>query len=238
MRRCTRFVGDELRTRGITRSSNNPTGDLAEDLFCKAFGWKQVGNSQLNIGAIGAGAFVMTSNTILLGRTTHEMFAPAWRDRTVDDDPGAPFFNETEKHVVSSTLTTADWSNSSVMGPYDPEAIRKLKASVEGSVYVSGSATLVRAMLTDPHSVPALGDGGAHYGMICDSTYTTFLLTHWGRDRKAERIDLPTLVNAMTARPAAIPARRLHLDCSVEFRFAIGGDNRLPVMPGLARGPD
>jgi hypothetical protein len=34
-------VADELRGRGVTRSANNPTGDLAEYLFCKAFGWKQ-----------------------------------------------------------------------------------------------------------------------------------------------------------------------------------------------------
>ena len=46
-------VADELRTRGITRSANNPTGDLAEYLFCKAFGWKQADNSHPNIDALG-----------------------------------------------------------------------------------------------------------------------------------------------------------------------------------------
>jgi hypothetical protein len=46
-------VADQLRARGITRSANNPTGDLAEYLFCKAFGWNQVGNSRANIDAIG-----------------------------------------------------------------------------------------------------------------------------------------------------------------------------------------
>ena len=46
-------ISDELRVRGIPRSSNNPTGDLAEYLFCKAFGWKQSGNSKANIDAIG-----------------------------------------------------------------------------------------------------------------------------------------------------------------------------------------
>jgi hypothetical protein len=44
-------VAEELRTRGITRSSNNPTGDLAEYLFCKAFSWTQAGNSNRNIDA-------------------------------------------------------------------------------------------------------------------------------------------------------------------------------------------
>ena len=47
-------VAEELRTRGITRSANNPTGDLAEYLFCKAFGWQQAGNSHANIDAIGS----------------------------------------------------------------------------------------------------------------------------------------------------------------------------------------
>ncbi len=44
-------VTDELRARGVTRSSNNPTGDLAEYLFCKAFGWKQAENSNAHIDA-------------------------------------------------------------------------------------------------------------------------------------------------------------------------------------------
>lgn len=45
-------IGDELRRRGVTRSANNPTGDLSEYLFCKAFGWKQAGNSHANIDAV------------------------------------------------------------------------------------------------------------------------------------------------------------------------------------------
>ncbi len=44
-------IGEELRARGITRSANNPTGDLAEYLFCKAFGWTQAGNSNANMDA-------------------------------------------------------------------------------------------------------------------------------------------------------------------------------------------
>jgi dihydrofolate reductase len=86
---------------------------------------------------------------ILLGRVTYEMFEPAWSTRTVEDDPGAPFFNDTTKYVVSGTLTEATWRNSEIIGPYDPERIRQLKQDVEGDLYVSGSVTLVRAMLAD-----------------------------------------------------------------------------------------
>src|SRR4051794_15775805 len=94
------------------------------------------------------GAATERSSGILLGRTTYEMFEPAWSTRTAEDDPGAPFFNDTMKYVVSGTLTEATWRNSTIVGPYDPDAIRKLKDEV-GDLYVSGSGTLVRAMLAD-----------------------------------------------------------------------------------------
>jgi len=95
------------------------------------------------------GAVTERSGGLLLGRTTYEMFEPAWSTRTVEDDPGAPFFNDTTKYVVSGTLTTATWRNSKIIGPYDPDAIRRLKDEVDGDLYVSGSVTLVRALLAD-----------------------------------------------------------------------------------------
>ena len=91
----------------------------------------------------------LRSTGIVLGRTTYEMFEPAWSTRTVDDDPGAPFFNDTTKYVVSSTLTAPTWRNTTVLGGYDADVIRNLKEDVGGDLYVSGSATLVRAMLAD-----------------------------------------------------------------------------------------
>jgi dihydrofolate reductase len=95
------------------------------------------------------GAVTARSRGILLGRTTYEMFEPAWSGRTAEDDPGAPFFNETTKYVVSGTLTSPTWRNSEVVGAYDPQTIRALKEKVDGDLYVSGSGTLVRAMLAD-----------------------------------------------------------------------------------------
>jgi dihydrofolate reductase len=57
--------------------------------------------------------------------------------------------NETPKYVVSSTLGSADWANSTILGPYSAGAVQGLKARVDGGIYVSGSGTLVRAMLAD-----------------------------------------------------------------------------------------
>lgn len=46
-------IGEELRSRGVVRSANNPTGDLAEHLFCVAFGWVQAPNSERGYDATG-----------------------------------------------------------------------------------------------------------------------------------------------------------------------------------------
>ena len=86
---------------------------------------------------------------ILLGRNTYEMFAPAWSTRTAEDDPGAPFFNDSPKYVVSSSLADPDWSNSTVLGKYDADAIQRLKGEVGGDIYTSGSITLVRDLIRD-----------------------------------------------------------------------------------------
>ena len=98
---------------------------------------------------VAIGKFTGASKAILLGRKTYQMFEPAWSTRTVKDDPGAPFFNETSKYVVSSTLQSATWQNSTLLGPYSADSIRRLKAQVDGNIYISGSGTLVRALLAD-----------------------------------------------------------------------------------------
>src|SRR5262245_8133317 len=55
------------------------------------------------------GGVMGDSTALLLGRTTYQMFEPAWSSRTVEDDPGAPFFNDARKYVVSSTLIDPTW---------------------------------------------------------------------------------------------------------------------------------
>ena len=95
------------------------------------------------------GALMGGCEAILLGRKTYTMFEPAWSPRTAAEDPGAPFMNESPKYVVSSTLENTDWNNSTILGAYSADAIRELKEQVDGALYVSGSGTLVRALLSD-----------------------------------------------------------------------------------------
>ncbi|WP_426566605.1 dihydrofolate reductase family protein [Angustibacter sp. McL0619] len=92
-------------------------------------------------------AITGASTAILLGRTTYEMFAPAWSTRTAEQDPGAPFFNDTHKYVVGARKPSVDWGPSTLLGAFDADAIRRLKDSTDGLIYVSGSGTLVRGLL-------------------------------------------------------------------------------------------
>ena len=97
----------------------------------------------------GIAAIMGSCEGLLLGRKTYEMFAPAWSGRTAEEDPGAPFMNDSTKYVVSSTLQSGDWSNTEILGAYDRDQIGALKDRVAGNLYVSGSTTLVRALLAD-----------------------------------------------------------------------------------------
>src|SRR4051812_23741553 len=72
-------------------------------------------------------------------------------DRHGRGRPRAPFSNDSPKYVVGSTMTDAErvWRNSTVAGSYSADRIRALKDEVDGDLYVSGSATLVRALVAD-----------------------------------------------------------------------------------------
>jgi N-acyl-D-aspartate/D-glutamate deacylase len=49
--------------------------------------------------------------------------------------------------------------------------------------YADGSLDAAAEMMAHPQTVPGLSDGGAHVGTICDASFPTTLLAHWGRDR-------------------------------------------------------
>jgi N-acyl-D-aspartate/D-glutamate deacylase len=71
--------------------------------------------------------------------------------------------------------------------------------------YSAFSLDAVREMLLHEHTVPGLGDAGAHCGLICDGSFPTYLLSHWGRARtRGERIPIEALVKGQTADTAAL----------------------------------
>ena len=70
------------------------------------------------------------------------------------------------------------------------------------SNYVDGNLDMARRMISDPNTIIALGDGGAHYSLICDSSFPTFVLTHWVRDRAEGRLPLAWAVRQLSYEPA------------------------------------
>jgi len=85
------------------------------------------------------------------------------------------------------------------------------------SNYGHGNLDTTRDLLTHPHTVPALSDGGAHVGTICDGSFPTTLLQHWGRDRPDGRIELEFLVQRQCRDTAA----------------AVGLEDRGVLAPGM-----
>ena len=68
--------------------------------------------------------------------------------------------------------------------------------------FVDGDLDAVGEMLSHPFSLPGLSDGGAHVGTICDGSFPTTLLAHWGRDRERGRIEVPFLVSRQSRETA------------------------------------
>jgi len=81
---------------------------------------------------------------LLLGRVTYEGFAAAWPSREGDF---ADKFNDMPKYVVSSTLETAEWNNSTVLKGDVVDEVAKLRRDVDGDVVVHGSAQLVQTLI-------------------------------------------------------------------------------------------
>jgi len=71
--------------------------------------------------------------------------------------------------------------------------------------YAEKSLDATMEMLRHRDTVPGLGDAGAHLGVMCDATYSTFMLTHWARDRtRGERLTLPYVVKSLTRDTARV----------------------------------
>ncbi|BBZ46034.1 N-acyl-D-amino-acid deacylase family protein [Mycobacterium parmense] len=75
---------------------------------------------------------------------------------------------------------------------------------VATSNLANNSLDTVGGLLHRDDVVLGLGDGGAHYGMICDASYSTYFLAHWARDRKSGRFTVPEAVRELTSVPARV----------------------------------
>lgn len=92
------------------------------------------------------GATMAASDSILLGRATFEEWASYWPGQAGSGGM-ADFINDTPKFVVSQTLKSVDWANSTVIGEDVLETVARLKENTGGEISVTGSGTLVRSLL-------------------------------------------------------------------------------------------
>jgi N-acyl-D-aspartate/D-glutamate deacylase len=107
--------------------------------------------------------------------------------------------------------------------------------------YNDGSLDTVREMLGHPRALFGLSDAGAHVGTICDASSTTFMLTHWVRDRAKGRLPLETAVQMLTSRNADFigladrgriaPGQRADLNVIDPARLAVGAPRLVADLP-------
>lgn len=82
----------------------------------------------------------------LLGRVTYEMLWPGWSKQTTGDGPG-PILNRMHKYVVSTTLQTAPWNESTIIRGNVVEALTTLKQEPGKDIIIDGSASLVQSLM-------------------------------------------------------------------------------------------
>jgi dihydrofolate reductase len=103
---------------------------------------------------------IKTTHAFLMGRVLYQQWSSYWAgpSETPSADPDAQeetsdvfrtFINATPKYVVSNTLDRATWNNTTVVSGDIAARIREIKASTEGDIAMSGSATLARWLLAN-----------------------------------------------------------------------------------------
>jgi dihydrofolate reductase len=150
-------------------------------------------------------AWVARADEFLLGRTTYEMMFPYWSRVTDPDEVTGRQLNNRPKHIVSRTLRSPQWANSSVLDGDVVQAVEALKEKPGGELQVHGSAGLVQTLnrhnLVDEYRLlvfpVVLGTGKRLFG---DGTVPTAFKT-------VENRTTSTGVVALTLRPTGTPPK-------------------------------
>ncbi|NEE02803.1 dihydrofolate reductase family protein [Phytoactinopolyspora halotolerans] len=97
------------------------------------------------MGAV-VSAGMETNKAFLMGRRLYDEWAAYWPSST--DEPFATYFNDVPKYVISDSLESPAWNNTTVL-PGDVDAVKRFKESIDGDICVSGSAITVRWLLAN-----------------------------------------------------------------------------------------
>jgi dihydrofolate reductase len=88
---------------------------------------------------------IAEQDAVLMGRRTYDDWSGYWPTSGVE--PFASFINHVPKFVASTTMTSADWNNTSLLSSDLPGEVAALKASTGGTIGVHGSLSLVQSLL-------------------------------------------------------------------------------------------
>jgi dihydrofolate reductase len=100
-----------------------------------------------DFGAAVSG-YIAQADAFLLGRKTYDIFAGYWPKITDPANPVASALNTQPKYVASTTLSSADWNNSTLLGGDVVSEVTKLKEHPGGELQVHGSGQLLQTLIS------------------------------------------------------------------------------------------
>jgi len=128
-------------------------------------------------------------------------------DMYVLNDP--PNYNPAKSESIAALakakgVTTKEMLYDVLLQRDGHEVLYRPLGNAEGEKFESS-----RFLLGHDRTVVALGDGGAHYSMICDAAYTTYLLTYWVKNQTADKaVKLPAAIKMLSRDPAELAGLR------------------------------
>ncbi len=128
---------------GVMQAPGGPDEDL--DSGFEHGGWSfSYGDDDFGASVV---SWMARAGGVLLGRKTYEIFAGYWPTVTDPDNPVASQLNSLPKYVASTTLSSVDWNNSTLLGGDVVSEVTKLKEREGGELQVHGSSELLQTLI-------------------------------------------------------------------------------------------
>ena len=189
------------------------------------------------------GEIAERSEALLQGRRTYQVSAEAWPER--GGDPFADWINAAQKYVVSDTLTEADltWHPTTIIRGDDlVEKVSELRDQPGGDIYIYGSLTLVRALLTAGLLDELDPDDRADHPRrrqdpVPHRRRGADLRARLGPDRGHRRAGLPLPSRSRFLTPVVVTLRASGQSCSDTMRPTLGGTDHRTPRPTTTRPP-